>query len=79
MNILRRSLPATEAASKENAAEGTPGRRVEVTIERETTTLLVRGRPEKNEMKPAGEIGALELGRLELLPPEPAPPAMCRK
>jgi len=43
MNILRRGAPKAEAKSKEPAAEQAKSRRVMVTIERETVTVLVRG------------------------------------
>ena len=74
MNILRRGAPAEEAKSKEPCAEPAMSRRVKVTVERETVTVLRRGRPEENETKPAGEIVAPEAGRLELSPPAPETP-----
>lgn len=42
MNILRRGVPEAEAA-----AEATVSRRIEVTVERETVTVLVRGQPKE--------------------------------
>jgi hypothetical protein len=51
-------------------------RRIEITVEQETVTLLMRGRPEMNEMEPSGASGALQSGRLELSPPAPSTPEM---
>ena len=47
MNILRRGGPAEEANSKELFAEPAMIRRVKVTTERETVTVLVRGQQGK--------------------------------
>jgi hypothetical protein len=43
MNILRREVPVTKAAGKEVSPEPAVSRRIEVTVERETVTILVRG------------------------------------
>lgn len=71
MNILRRRVPAMEEKVKGNPGEGKPGRRIEVTVERETITMLVRrpamgkqDRPAKDDVPADG----LEAGLL------PAPP-----
>jgi hypothetical protein len=43
MNILRCGVQAAKAASQKNAAQATVNQRIEVTVERETVTVLVRG------------------------------------
>ncbi|MGA3080109.1 MAG: hypothetical protein ABSD44_01860 [Terracidiphilus sp.] len=45
MNILRRGVSAGEEASHKDAPEPAVTRRIEVTVERETVTMLVRSRP----------------------------------
>ena len=75
MSILRRSAPKAEAKSKEPVAEPAKSRRVKITVERETVTMLVRGQPEEIETKPIGETSAPESGRRELSPPATATPA----
>jgi hypothetical protein len=53
MNILRRGVPASKEAGKEGASQGSVNRRIEVTVERETVTMLVRGQFEQvSEMPP---------------------------
>jgi hypothetical protein len=54
MNILRRGVPASKEAGKEGASQGSVNRRrIEVTVERETVTMLVRGQFEQvAEMPP---------------------------
>jgi len=76
MNILRRGAPAEEAKSKEPIAEPAMGRRVKVTVERETVTVLMRGQPEPVqepsqtiEGEPEGGRVEPESGPLKLLPP----------
>ena len=55
MNILRRGVPAAKAASKKNAAQATVNQRIEVTVERETVTVLVRGQPAMSEQEAASK------------------------
>ena len=53
MNILRRGVPPSKEAGKEGAAQGSVNRRIEVTVEREIVTMLVRGQLEQAaEMPP---------------------------
>jgi hypothetical protein len=71
-NILRRGVPATIANSKKGSAEAIVNRRIEVTVERETVTMLVRGQPKENQDGPASGKDRPESDRLELPPPAPA-------
>jgi hypothetical protein len=71
MNILRRGVTALEAASRKGAAEATGNRRIEVTVERETVTMLVRSLPKEGREERAGGSSELESERLELPPPAP--------
>jgi hypothetical protein len=66
MNIIRRPVSEKEAVSPESAAEPTVRRRIEVTVERETVTMLVRGQASA-ELQALGEIRAKAV-RLELPP-----------
>ena len=72
MSILRRGVPAAKAASVKSVAEAPLSRRVEVTVERETVTVLVRGQPKDNEEGPASGNDGPESKLLELPPPAPA-------
>jgi hypothetical protein len=47
MNILRRSVPPVVVVNEEVAAEPAINRRINVTVERETVAILVRGQPPK--------------------------------
>jgi len=47
MNILRRGVPPSKETGKKGAAQGSVNRRIEVTVERETVTMLVRGQLEQ--------------------------------
>jgi hypothetical protein len=51
MNVLRRDLPVAVVAREKSAAEATVTRRIEVTVERETVTVLVRGQPKAGKKK----------------------------
>ncbi len=55
MNILRRGVPRSKETGKEGASQGSMNRRrIEITVERETVTMLVRGQLEQAaEMPPA--------------------------
>jgi hypothetical protein len=70
MNILRRGGPAAKANSKKSVAEPAISRRVKVTVERETVTVLVRGQTAKSEQEAASETAEDQAGRLQL--PSPA-------
>lgn len=54
MNILRRGVPAAKAANRKNIATTSVSRRIEVTVERETVTMLVRGQPQDSNHTIAG-------------------------
>jgi hypothetical protein len=48
MSILRRGVPHSKETGKEGASQGSvKRRRIEVTVERETVTMLVRGQLEQ--------------------------------
>jgi hypothetical protein len=69
MNILRRGVAASEAINKKDAAEATGNRRIQVTVERETVTMLVRGQPkEAREEQASGNSGPESERRKPLLP-----------
>jgi hypothetical protein len=71
MNILRRRVPAVEADANEMNAEGTVRQRIEVTVEREVVSVLVRGgRKGSSAKNPGGNAGGSELGPAELPPPQ---------
>jgi hypothetical protein len=66
MNILRRWARATKEAAGEGAAKATVSRRIEITVERETVTMLVRSEPVKNQDVPAKEdVPVREIDGLE--------------
>jgi len=71
MNILRRGVPAGEEAAKKSAAEATVSRRIEVTVERETVTMLVRSLPKGGRDERASGSSGPESERRKLPPPEP--------
>jgi hypothetical protein len=66
MDILRRGVPAAEGNTKEISPDRTVHQRVEVTVEREVVSILVRGQPKDGAQQPAG--GGAE--------PEAAPPKL---
>jgi hypothetical protein len=77
MNILRRGIQAAEAKSQEPPAEPVMSRRVKVTVERETLTVLVCGQPGKAAIEP--QTPAVEPASAELQeprPPELPPPTL---
>jgi hypothetical protein len=55
MKILRRIVPPTEVTGKETGAKTTVHRRIEVTVERESVSILVRGQTVVGTEKTAGE------------------------
>jgi hypothetical protein len=69
MNILRRGIPAAEANSQEPLAEPVMSRRVKVTVERETVTVLVRGQPGQSVAE--SQAAAVEPVSAELQEPRP--------
>ncbi|MGA3159818.1 MAG: hypothetical protein ABSC77_01275 [Terracidiphilus sp.] len=71
MNILPRGVRVARAASRKNAAEATVSQRIEITVERETITVLVRGQRIDNEEGTAGGNDRPVSRRPELLPPSP--------
>jgi hypothetical protein len=70
MNILRRGVPASKETGKEGASQSSVNRRIEVTVERETITMLVRAHPVKNPDAPAQLTAGPELHLPELPPAE---------
>ena len=79
MNILRRGGPAEETGNKKSFAEPAMSRRVKVTVERETVTVLVRGQPAKSEQEAASKTAEDQAGRLQLPSPAPAGEEKVRK
>jgi hypothetical protein len=76
MNILRRGIPAAEAKSQEPPAEPVMSRRVKVTVERETVTVLVRGQPGQAAVEPQTiAVEPASANGQESKPPELPPPA----
>jgi len=69
MNILRRSLQPTEVDGRESRTARTRSRRIQVTVERETVTMLVRGQPVEADEPPALQRTGME-SKLPKLPPE---------
>jgi hypothetical protein len=74
MNILRRGIQDVKAASKKYAAGASKSQRIEVTVERETVTMLVRGQTVENQQAPALESVASEPECRELPPSSEAHP-----
>jgi len=66
MNILRRGATEAEANSKESFPEPAKSQRIEITVERETVTMLVRGQTVENQQEPALESVAPEPECMEL-------------
>ena len=54
MNILRRGVPEEKESAQKNTQPASI-RRIEVTVERETITMLVRGQPGKASEAPTIE------------------------
>jgi hypothetical protein len=72
MNILRRGVPAAKEATKKSAADATVGRRIEVTVERETVTMLVRNLSKAGSEERASGNSRPESEPRLLLSPAPA-------
>jgi hypothetical protein len=53
MNILRRGVPAEETTKDEKSGEEIAHGRIEVTVEREWVSMLVRGQPKEGAKQPA--------------------------
>jgi hypothetical protein len=68
VNILSRIVPATGANARELEAKPTVHRRVEVTVERESLSVLVPGQPAACTTGTASGKSQTEAPRLELLP-----------
>ena len=71
MNILRRRVRAMKEAAKEGTAEATVSRRIEITVERETVTVLVRGQPAMSKQEAESKTAEDQAGQLQV--PLPAP------
>jgi hypothetical protein len=72
MNILPRNVPAAETNSKKGSARATASRRIEVTVERETINMLVRGEFKENEKGASTGAAGPDSRRLKLPPPAAA-------
>ena len=59
MNILRRNVPAEKSDAKVGGAEGTVHRRIEVTVERETVSVLVRTKLNAKGEEPVSGEGSV--------------------
>ncbi|MGA3328539.1 MAG: hypothetical protein ABSF45_29165 [Terriglobia bacterium] len=70
VNILSRIVPATGANAREMEAKPTVHRRVEVTVERESVSVLVPGQPAARAAGTAGAKSRTEAPCAEL-PPAP--------
>jgi hypothetical protein len=80
MNILRRWLRETKEADQDVASQPAMNQRIQVTVERETITLLVRGPQTRDQQAPTAEIAAEEILRLEPPPlDEELPEKNCTK
>ena len=66
MNILRRRVRAVEAGGKEINPAGTVRQRIEVTVEREVVSVLVRGGRKVSGENLDGEGSDLKPGLAEL-------------
>ena len=53
MNILRRVVPAEKTRTDEKSGEEITHGRIEVTVEREWVSMLVRGQPKEGAKEPA--------------------------
>jgi hypothetical protein len=81
MNIIRRSVPATEVSGGEILSEPAVSRRIEVTVERETVTVLVRGQPsqDREARGSPGDTPEAECPALQPLAPASPPPRKNRR
>jgi hypothetical protein len=73
MNILRRGVPAEETRKDEKSGEEIAQGRIEVTVEREWVSMLVRGQPKEGAKEPASADSGPESGPPELPAPSLAP------
>jgi hypothetical protein len=69
MNILRRGVPVEETTKDEKSGEEMTHGRIEVTVEREWVSMLVRRQPKEGAKEPASGESGSESGPPEL----PAP------
>ena len=72
MTILRRKAPAAKVDARENEAEPIVHQRIEITVEREWISMLVRKQAGATRQEPAREQPGAEEPLLELPPPAPA-------
>jgi hypothetical protein len=71
MNILRRGVPAEETRKDEKSGEEIAQGRIEVTVEREWVSMLVRGQPKEGAKQPASADSGPESEAPKLPAPSP--------
>jgi len=76
MNILRREIPVAKEVVSSSSPDAHVNRRVEVTVERETVTLLLRSQAKGGAEQPAERVAAhaLESSQQSQCAPELKPP-----
>jgi hypothetical protein len=72
MNILRRGVPVEVTTKDEKNGEEITQGRIEVTVEREWVSMLVRGQPKEGAKQPASGDSGPESGPPELPAPSSA-------
>jgi hypothetical protein len=72
MNILRRGVSVKETRNDEKSGEEITQGRIEVTVEREWVSMLVRGQPKEGAKQPASADSGSESGAPELPAPSSA-------
>ena len=73
MNILRRGVQVEKPTKDEKTAQDISHQRIEVTLEREWVSMLVRGQPKEGAKEPASADSGPESGPPELPAPSLAP------
>jgi hypothetical protein len=73
MNILRRGVQVEKPTKDEKTAQEISHQRIEVTLEREWVSMLVRGQPKEGAKEPASADSGPESGPPELPAPSLAP------
>ena len=72
MNILRRGVSVKATRTDEKSGEEIMHGRIEVTVEREWVSMLVRGQPKNGAKQPSSGDGGHESGPAKLLASLPA-------
>ena len=73
MNILRRGIPVEKPTKDEKSAQEVSHQRIEVTLEREWVSMLVRGQPKEGAKQPSSADNEPESGPPELPAPSLTP------